>query len=128
MKVVAINGSARKDGNTAILIRHVFEELTKEGIETELIQLAGHAIRGCTGCDKCKELKNGKCVIENDPVNECIAKMTAADGIIRGRRKWPSLQTQGRGRGDRPPAARGTRWVKAVNMAYECRLIARREL
>ena len=82
MKVIAINGSARKDGNTTILIRYVFEELTKEGIETELIQLAGYAIRGCTGCDKCKELKNGKCVIGNDPVNECIAKMTAADGII----------------------------------------------
>lgn len=49
MKVIAINGSARKDGNTAILIRHVFEELTKEGIETELIQLAGHAIRGLRG-------------------------------------------------------------------------------
>jgi multimeric flavodoxin WrbA len=84
MKVIAINGSARKDGNTAILIRHVFEELEKEGIETELIQLAGHAIRGCTGCNKCKELKNGKCAIGNDPVNECIAKMAAADGIILG--------------------------------------------
>jgi multimeric flavodoxin WrbA len=84
MKVIAINGSARKDGNTAILIRHIFEELTKEGIETELIQLAGHAIRGCNGCDKCKELKNGKCVIGNDPVNECIAKMAASDGIILG--------------------------------------------
>jgi multimeric flavodoxin WrbA len=84
MKVIAINGSARKDGNTAILIRRVFEELKKEGIETELIQLAGHAIRGCNGCDKCKVLKNGKCANEDDPVNECIAKMAAADGIILG--------------------------------------------
>jgi multimeric flavodoxin WrbA len=84
MKVIAINGSARKDGNTARLIRYVFEELVKEGIETELIQLAGHAIRGCTGCDKCKEVRNGKCVIGDDPVNECIAKMANADGIILG--------------------------------------------
>ena len=84
MKVIAINGSARKDGNTAALIRKIFEELKKEGIETELIQLAGHANRGCTGCDKCKELKNGKCINADDPVNECIAKMAAADGIILG--------------------------------------------
>lgn len=84
MKVIAINGSARKDGNTAILIRYVFEELLKEGIETELIQLAGHSIRGCTGCDKCKELKNGKCIIGDDPVNEYIAKMAVSDGIIFG--------------------------------------------
>ena len=84
MKVIAINGSARKDGNTAILICHVFEELAKEGIETELIQLAGHAIRGCTGCDQCKDLKNGRCAIGDDPVNDCIAKMSAADGVILG--------------------------------------------
>jgi multimeric flavodoxin WrbA len=84
MKVVAISGSARKDGNTAILLRHVLGEIEKEGIETELMQLAGYAIRGCTGCDTCKKLKNGKCVNEDDPVNECIAKMSAADGIIIG--------------------------------------------
>ena len=48
MKAVAFNGSARKNGNTAILIGHVFEELEKEGIECELVQLAGEKIRGCT--------------------------------------------------------------------------------
>ncbi len=84
MKVIAINGSARKDGNTAILIRHVFEELAQAGIDTELVQLAGHAVRGCTGCDTCEELRNCRCVIGDDPVNDCIAKMTAADGIILG--------------------------------------------
>lgn len=45
MKVLAINGSARKDGNTALLIRRVFEELEKEGIETEMIQLSGKSLR-----------------------------------------------------------------------------------
>ena len=50
MKVVAINGSARKDGNTAILIRRVLSVLESEGIETELIQLAGEQIHGCTAC------------------------------------------------------------------------------
>ena len=48
MKVVAFNGSARKDGNTAILVRQVFCELEKEGIDTELVQLAGQTIGGCT--------------------------------------------------------------------------------
>lgn len=84
MKVVAINGSARKDGNTAILIKQVFVELEKEGIETELIQLAGHVIRGCTACNQCQKNKDGHCAIKNDIVNECIDKMAAADGIILG--------------------------------------------
>jgi hypothetical protein len=50
LKVVAFNGSARKDGNTAILVNAVFGELKKEGITTELVQLAGKKIRGCTAC------------------------------------------------------------------------------
>ena len=82
MKVVAFNGSARKDGNTAILIQKVFYELEQEGIETELIQFAGKAIHGCTGCRTCFKTKNNRCVIEDDPVNECIVKMINADGII----------------------------------------------
>jgi multimeric flavodoxin WrbA len=82
MKVVAFNGSARWNGNTAILVGHVFEELEKEGIETELIQMAGERIRGCTACLWCKKTKNGTCVLTDDPVNEWISKMRAADGII----------------------------------------------
>ena len=84
MKVVGFNGSARKDGNTAILIREVFGELEKEGIETELIQLAGKDIRGCTACGKCYENKDSKCVVKDDVLNDCLEKMTAADGIIIG--------------------------------------------
>jgi multimeric flavodoxin WrbA len=84
MKVVAINGSPRKDGNTSILIRYIFEELEKEGITTELIQIGGHSVHGCTGCSKCFENKNGHCVINNDKVNGCIDKMVEADGIILG--------------------------------------------
>ncbi len=84
MKVVAFNGSARLDGNTAILIRHVFEELKKCGIETELIQLAGKKIQGCTACYKCFSNKDKKCVIVDDVVNEGIKKMLEADGIIMG--------------------------------------------
>jgi multimeric flavodoxin WrbA len=84
MKVIAFNGSARKDGNTAILINYVLGELEKEGIETEMIQLAGQTIRGCTACRTCFEKKNQRCVIDNDIVNECIAKMIEADGVILG--------------------------------------------
>jgi len=83
MKVVGINGSARKDGNTAILIRTAFKELENEGIETELIQLSGKKINGCIACGKCFEMKNRKCIFKDD-VNDCIEKMLGADGIILG--------------------------------------------
>lgn len=82
MKVVAFNGSARKDGNTAILVNTLFKELKKEKIETEFVQLAGKKIRGCTACGKCFVNRDRKCVIGNDIVNECIEKMLDADGII----------------------------------------------
>ena len=81
MKVLAINGSARKDGNTAILIKAAFKELEAEGIQTELIQLSGKNIRGCAACYKCIENKNQRCAV-NDDVNGIIEKMVAADGII----------------------------------------------
>ena len=82
MKVVAFSGSARKDGNTAILVNHVFRELENEGIKTELFQLAGKKIRGCIACFKCMEKKNRRCSVEKDVVNDCIAMMLEADGII----------------------------------------------
>ncbi len=84
MKVVAFNGSARKDGNTAILIRKVFAELEAEGIETELFQLAGKPIKGCIACAKCYKNKDTRCAVDNDVANECIEKMVEADGIILG--------------------------------------------
>lgn len=82
MKVLAINSSARKDGNTAILINTVFEELNKEGIETEMIQLSGKIIEPCKACWACGGQKN--CVHKNDCFQEIFEKMTKADGIILG--------------------------------------------
>jgi multimeric flavodoxin WrbA len=82
MKVLAINGSPRKNGNTEFLINTVFEELHKEGIETDLVQLGGNSVRGCLACGRCFENKNGRCVIETDMINKVIEKMFAADGII----------------------------------------------
>lgn len=82
MKVVAFNGSARKDGNTAILVNVVFQELKKAGIKTELVQLAGKKIRGCTACGKCFENQDKQCAVKGDVANDCIGKMLQADGII----------------------------------------------
>jgi len=84
MKVIAFNGSARKDGNTAILIGHVLQELEKEGFTTELVQLAGSRIHGCIACMKCFENKDQRCSVKDDIANDCIEKMLAADGIILG--------------------------------------------
>ena len=84
MKVVAFNGSPRKDGNTVTLIKHVLDELEKEGIETEIVQIGGKSIHGCTACGKCVENKDRKCIIDKDIVNDCIEKMLEADGIILG--------------------------------------------
>lgn len=84
MKVVALNSSARKDGNTAILLNFVLDELKKEGIQTELIQLAGKSISGCRACYKCVENKDRRCAVKNDILNDIIAKMENADGILLG--------------------------------------------
>jgi len=84
MKVIAFNGSARKDGNTAILINYVLGGLKAEGIETELFNLSGRKIRGCTACKKCFETLDRRCAIHGDVLNECLEKMADADGIILG--------------------------------------------
>jgi multimeric flavodoxin WrbA len=84
MKVVAFNGSSRKDSNTAILVKTVLEELGKEGIETEFIQLAGESVRGCIACRKCFERKDKRCAVDADNLNEYLAKMIEAQGIILG--------------------------------------------
>jgi multimeric flavodoxin WrbA len=84
MKVIGINGSPRKGGNTELMIRKVFEELEAAGIETELIQLGGKSVRGCLACGKCAEMLNQTCIISTDNINEIIQKMIEADGIILG--------------------------------------------
>jgi multimeric flavodoxin WrbA len=84
MKVLGISGSPRKGGNTETLIRKVFEPLEAAGIETEFIQIGGRAIRGCIACGKCTEMQNKTCVITKDPVNDIIAKIIEADGLVLG--------------------------------------------
>jgi multimeric flavodoxin WrbA len=84
MKVVAFNGSARKGGNTAILLRYVLCELEKEGIETELVEMGGAEIHGCLACYNCSSRKDGLCSQRGDMGNVYIQKMTEADGILLG--------------------------------------------
>ncbi len=84
MKVIGINGSPRKDGNTSLMLQTVFAELNCRGIETEMISLADQTIGGCTACGACLKLKNRRCVIMSDDFNACLEKMIAADGIILG--------------------------------------------
>jgi multimeric flavodoxin WrbA len=93
LKVIAFNGSARKDGNTALLIKRVLQTLEAEGIKTELIQLAGEPIRGCNACRTCYTTKNKRCIIEDDNVNAYIQKMLEADGIILGSPVYFSMMT-----------------------------------
>ncbi len=83
MKVIAFNGSPRKEGNTYHAIQTVFAELKKEGIQTELIQLGGSDIKGCRACYKCFEKKDKKC-IQDDLLNSFVEKMINAEGIIIG--------------------------------------------
>ncbi|WP_423127443.1 flavodoxin family protein [Gaoshiqia sp. Z1-71] len=84
MKILGINGSPRKSGNTKILIESVFKPLEEAGFETELVQLGGKLVHGCTACGKCREIKDQRCHIKNDVLNQCIQKMIDADAIILG--------------------------------------------
>lgn len=84
MKVVAFNGSARKNGNTTQLLNIVLDEIKAQGGETELVELAGINLSGCKACYQCFETKNNRCALEDDLINDAIAKMLVADAIILG--------------------------------------------
>jgi len=84
VKVIGINGSPRLDGNTVLLIKTVFSELEKEGIQTELVNISGKITSGCVGCMMCYKRKDRRCINNTDMVNELIEKMAAADGILLG--------------------------------------------
>lgn len=84
MKVIGFNGSARKKGNTACSLNTVFAELEKAGIDTEMIHVGKEKIQGCTACNGCVKNQDEACTLKDDPVNEWIQKMKAADGILLG--------------------------------------------
>lgn len=84
MKVIAINGSPRADGNTRFALDTVGEVLRGEGVDFEVVHIGHMAIHGCTACGRCRESGVSKCVITSDCVNEVMGMMADADGIILG--------------------------------------------
>lgn len=84
MKVLGINCSPRKGGNTELLIKEVFKAIEKEGIKTEFFQLGGKKVDGCIACMKCRKKGDGVCHQKNDVINYCIKRMLKADAIIIG--------------------------------------------
>jgi multimeric flavodoxin WrbA len=83
MKVIAFNGSPRKEGVVYHGLLAMKEELECGGIGTEIIQVGGERIRGCADCGGCRR-QPFRCVFDDDPVNLCREKLNAADGIILG--------------------------------------------
>lgn len=84
MKVLAINGSARKGGNTAILIEAAFAPLRAAGHDCELVELAKRDIRGCIACGVCREKADMACHGRKDDGNDVIRKMFEADALLLG--------------------------------------------
>ncbi|MCD8096545.1 MAG: flavodoxin family protein [Lachnospiraceae bacterium] len=81
MKVLMLNGSSKKNGNTNRALLEVGKQLEKEGIEYEIFQIGGGPVRDCIGCGQCSEQG---CVFTDDKVNEFIAKAKEADGFVFG--------------------------------------------
>ncbi len=79
MKVLMINGSPRKDGNTSIALEEMRKTFEAEGVETEIFRVGNQNVRGCIACGRCGE--TGKCVFD-DVVNELAPKFQAADGLV----------------------------------------------
>jgi len=84
MKVIAFNGSPRKNGNTHRALGLVLEELEKEGINTELVEMGSEPVAPCTACGTCRQRRDMRCRIDDDRVNEWVAKIAAADGLLIG--------------------------------------------
>ena len=84
MRVLLINGSPRREGNTFLALREVAKVLEQEGIESEIVGIGTRAVRGCIACAKCKERGENRCVFEDDICNEVSAKMAECDAVIIG--------------------------------------------
>lgn len=84
MHAIAINGSARPNGNTCLLLRTCLDELAVAGITGELIQLSEHPIRPCTACGSCFNTKDNTCAMQEDCFQAVYDKMRAADIILLG--------------------------------------------
>jgi multimeric flavodoxin WrbA len=84
MKVLLVNGSAIKQGNTFIALSEVSKALKEDGIDSEIFQLENKPVRGCIACNTCKNKQNGKCAFDDDVCNKLIAKAAEADAFVFG--------------------------------------------
>jgi multimeric flavodoxin WrbA len=84
MKVIAINGSPKKEGNTYHALKMVGEEIIKAGIEFEILHVGNEMIHGCKACGSCAANKDEKCVIDTDKLNDWVQMVKKADGIVIG--------------------------------------------
>lgn len=82
LKVIGINGSPRREGNTSRMLGVLFETLRQEGIDTETVQVGGTDIRGCLSCYACIRNKDRQCSSKKDCFNGIFEKMIAADGMV----------------------------------------------
>lgn len=84
MKVLLINGSPRKEGNTFIALSEIANQLATHGIESEIMQIGTKPTRGCIVCGTCKAKGNHRCAFDDDLCNRVNEKMESADAIIVG--------------------------------------------
>ena len=84
MKVLLINGSARKQGNTFLALSEVAKTLEQQGVETEIVQIGTKAVRSCIACGQCAAKQLGRCVFDDDICNRVVEKLETADALIVG--------------------------------------------
>lgn len=84
MKVLLINGSPRKKGNTFLALSEVAKTLEQQGIETEIVQIGTKAVRSCIACGQCAVKQLGRCVFDDDICNRFVEKLDTADALVVG--------------------------------------------
>ena len=84
MKVLLINGSPRKQGNTVVALSEAAKTLENNGIDTEIVHIGVKPVRGCIACAQCKTKQLGRCVFDDDVCNRISEKLDDADALIIG--------------------------------------------
>ncbi len=84
MKVLLLNGSANRNGNTFTALSEIARRLEKNGVESEIMQLTGKPVRGCIACGACRAKELGRCVFDDDICNRIVEKLGEADALIVG--------------------------------------------
>ena len=84
MRVLLINGSPRREGNTFLALSEIAKVLEQEGIESEIVGVGTRAVRGCIACNTCKQHGDNRCIFDDDICNEVSARMAECDAVIVG--------------------------------------------